>query len=203
MIRTGESTKPSVGGLARVTGAYQYVGDIQLVDALHVKLVTLPCAHARIGSVDTRSAEQVPGVQMVMTAAHLPQPVPRFGPQFRDRPVLAVDETKYHGEPVAAVAAELGGGRRRGCAPRPSRLPGAAARPQRGGGRGSRRPPGAGPRTPPRRPSRGEQRPQRTPLRLGGRRGSHQRPRCRGRLHVPDGDAFRHRAPRIHGRPRR
>lgn len=94
-----------VGGLARVTGAYQYVGDIQLVDALHVKLVTLPCAHARIGSVDTRSAEQVPGVQMVMTAAHLPQPVPRFGPQFRDRPVLAVDETKYHGEPVAAVAA--------------------------------------------------------------------------------------------------
>ncbi|MGD1034741.1 MAG: xanthine dehydrogenase family protein molybdopterin-binding subunit [Candidatus Dormibacteria bacterium] len=95
-----------VGGLARVTGAYQYVGDIQLVDALHVKLVTLPCAHARIGSVDTRSAEQVPGVQMVMTAAHLPQPVPRFGPQFRDRPVLAVDETKYHGEPVAAVAAD-------------------------------------------------------------------------------------------------
>ena len=41
-----------------------------------------------------------------MTAADLPQPVPRFGPQRRDRPVLADREIKYHGEPVAAVAAE-------------------------------------------------------------------------------------------------
>jgi CO/xanthine dehydrogenase Mo-binding subunit len=41
-----------------------------------------------------------------MTPADLPDPVPRFGPQLRDRPVLAVGETKYHGEPVAAVAAE-------------------------------------------------------------------------------------------------
>ena len=32
--------------------------------------------------------------------------MPRFGPQFQDRPVIAVGETHYHGEPVAAVAAE-------------------------------------------------------------------------------------------------
>jgi CO/xanthine dehydrogenase Mo-binding subunit len=32
--------------------------------------------------------------------------MPRFGPQLRDRPVLAVGETKFHGDPVAAVAAE-------------------------------------------------------------------------------------------------
>ncbi len=32
--------------------------------------------------------------------------MPRFGPQFDDRPVLAVGETHYHGEPVAVVAAE-------------------------------------------------------------------------------------------------
>jgi len=95
-----------VGGLARVTGAYQYVGDIRLADVLHVKLVTLPCAHARIRSVDPSAAERVPGVRLVLTAANLPQPMPRFGPQFQDRPVLAVDETKYHGEPVAAVAAD-------------------------------------------------------------------------------------------------
>ena len=48
----------------------------------------------------------MPGVRLVMTAADLPHPMPRFGPQFRDRPVLAIGETKYHGEPVAAVAAE-------------------------------------------------------------------------------------------------
>ena len=32
--------------------------------------------------------------------------MPRFGPQWQDRPVLAVGETHYHGEPVAVVAAE-------------------------------------------------------------------------------------------------
>ena len=48
----------------------------------------------------------MPGVRLVMTAADLPDPMPRFGPQLRDRPVLAVGETKFHGDPVAAVAAE-------------------------------------------------------------------------------------------------
>jgi len=95
-----------VGGIGRVTGSQQYVADIRLQDALEVKLVTLDCARARIISIDTTAAEEVPGVRLVMTAADLPQPVPRFGPQFSDRPIIAVGETKYHGEPVAAVAAE-------------------------------------------------------------------------------------------------
>ncbi|MFH0750263.1 MAG: xanthine dehydrogenase family protein molybdopterin-binding subunit [Chloroflexota bacterium] len=95
-----------VGGYERVTGRQQYVADIHLPDELHAKLVTVDCARARIVSIDTGAAELVPGVRLVMTAADLPQPVPRFGPQFEDRPVLAVDETKYHGEPVAAVAAD-------------------------------------------------------------------------------------------------
>ena len=95
-----------VGGIGRVTGSQQYVADIRLQDALEVKLVTLDCARARIISIDTTAAEQVPGVRLVMTAADLPQPVSRFGPQFSDRPIIAVGETKYHGEPVAAVAAE-------------------------------------------------------------------------------------------------
>ena len=95
-----------VGGIGRVTGSQQYVADIRLQDTLEVKLVTLDCARARIISIDTTAAEQVSGVRLVMTAADLPQPVPRFGPQFSDRPIIAVGETKYHGEPVAAVAAE-------------------------------------------------------------------------------------------------
>lgn len=94
------------GGLRRVTGAQEYVGDIRLADVLHVKLVRLDRARARILSIDATAAKQVPGVRLVLTAADLPQPVPRFGPKFKDRPILAVGETKYHGEPVAAVAAE-------------------------------------------------------------------------------------------------
>lgn len=104
-VRVGDSPV-RVGGLDRTTGRQSYVADLRIEDALHVKLVTLDCARARIDRIDTAEALGVPGVRLVMTAADLPQPVPRFGPQFRDRPVLAVGETKYHGEPAAAVAAE-------------------------------------------------------------------------------------------------
>ncbi|MCI0581380.1 MAG: xanthine dehydrogenase family protein molybdopterin-binding subunit [Chloroflexi bacterium] len=103
--RVGDSPR-RVGGDDRVTGLQRYVADIHLPDELHAKLVTVPVARARIVAIDTAAAERVPGVRLVVTAADLPQPVPRFGPQFRDRPVIAVGETKYHGDPVAAVAAD-------------------------------------------------------------------------------------------------
>ena len=107
MNHDGVGESPArVGGLDRVTGGQRYVADIRLEDVLHVKLVTLDCARARIDAIDASAALQVPGVRLVMTAADLPQPVPRFGPQYQDRPVLAVGETHYHGEPVAAIAAE-------------------------------------------------------------------------------------------------
>ena len=104
-MTVGESPA-RVGGVERVTGRQQYVADINLEDVLHVKLVALDVARARFGRIDASAAMDVPGVRSVLTAADLPDPMPRFGPQLRDRPVLAVDETKYHGEPVAAVAAE-------------------------------------------------------------------------------------------------
>ncbi len=103
--RIGDSPN-RVGGRERVTGQQMYVADIRLPGTLQAKLVTLDCARARIISIDKTAAENLPGVSLVMTAADLPQPVPRFGPQFEDRPVLAVGETKYHGDPVAIVAAE-------------------------------------------------------------------------------------------------
>jgi CO/xanthine dehydrogenase Mo-binding subunit len=95
-----------VGGRDRVTGRQQYVADLAHDGALHVKLVALGVARARIDRIDPAAALAVPGVRLVMTADDLPKPMPRFGPQRRDRPVLATGETKYHGEPVAAVAAE-------------------------------------------------------------------------------------------------
>jgi CO/xanthine dehydrogenase Mo-binding subunit len=100
-------TSPNrVGGADRVTGRQDYVADIRLPNVLEAKLVKLDCARARIISIDTSAALQVPGVRLVMTADDLPRPMPRFGPQLEDRPVLATGETKYHGEPVAIVAAE-------------------------------------------------------------------------------------------------
>ena len=107
MSGQGVGTSPArVGGRDRVTGRQAYVADLRLEDVLHVKLVTLDCARARIVAVDTSAALAVPGVRLAFTAADLPVPMPRFGPQFQDRPILAVGETRYHGEPVAAIAAE-------------------------------------------------------------------------------------------------
>jgi CO/xanthine dehydrogenase Mo-binding subunit len=94
------------GGRDRVTGAQRYVADVPIADALHVKLVTVDAARARIRAIDPSAALAIPGVRAVFTAADLPSPMPRFGPQLRDRPVIAIAETKYHGDPVAAVAAE-------------------------------------------------------------------------------------------------
>ena len=100
------SSPNRVGGRDRVTGAQQYVADIHLVDELHAKLVKIDESHARIISIDTTKAEQVPGVRLILTPDDLPKPMPRFGPQYADRPVMAVDTVNYHGEPVAAVGAE-------------------------------------------------------------------------------------------------
>ena len=101
----GESWRRA-GGVERVTGGQRFVADIHLADVLHVALVHLDCARARIHAIDTAAAEAFPGVRTVVTAERLPQPVPRFGPGYADRPLLAVDETKYHGEPVAAIVAD-------------------------------------------------------------------------------------------------
>jgi len=104
-VRIGDSPN-RVGGDTRVSGHQEYVADIHLAGELHAKLVTIPVARGRIIRIDKSAAEAVPGVRIVLTADDLSQPVPRYGPQFNDRPVLAVGETKYQGEPVAAVAAD-------------------------------------------------------------------------------------------------
>lgn len=103
--RVGDSPQ-RVGGIGRVTGAQQYLADIRVADALNAKLVTLPVARARIIAIDATAALAMPGVQLVLTADDLPQPVPRFGPQNEDRPVLATGETKFHGDAVALVVAD-------------------------------------------------------------------------------------------------
>jgi len=95
-----------VGGLPRVLGTQVYVADVKLPNMLHAKLVHLDCTHARIRGIDVSEALKVEGVRAVLTAEDLPKPVPRFGPAYQDRPLLAVGTTQFQGEPVAIVAAE-------------------------------------------------------------------------------------------------
>ena len=97
--------QPSVriDGLPKVTGAAQYVDDIDFgPDLLHAEIVESPHAHARILSIDTTAAAAVPGVVKVVTGEDFPY---RFGLYMKDRYIFAQDRVRFVGEQVAAVVA--------------------------------------------------------------------------------------------------
>ncbi len=64
-----------------------------------------PHAHARIEGIDVSAALAASGVHAVLTHADVPGQK-TYGLEFPDQPVLAIDRVRYHGEPVAVVAAE-------------------------------------------------------------------------------------------------
>ncbi len=94
------------GIVERVTGQLKFAADMKFDRLLHVKLVRIDCARARINSIDASKAYQVEGVRLVITADDLPEPMPRFGPFVKDQPVIATKTVNFYGEPVAAVVAE-------------------------------------------------------------------------------------------------
>lgn len=93
----------------RVRGEQDFLADIEVPGGLHGALVRLDEARARIVSIETQVALDAPGVAAVWTGADVVEffgRMPRFGPIDMDQPVLAVDTTRYHGEPVAVVLAD-------------------------------------------------------------------------------------------------
>ncbi|MFN8533939.1 MAG: xanthine dehydrogenase family protein molybdopterin-binding subunit [Dehalococcoidia bacterium] len=95
---------PRLDAQAKVTGETIYAADVQLPGMLHAKVLRSPYAHARIARIDTSAASRLPGVHAVVTAADLP-PADR-NTSIRAHVVLADDEVLFHGQPVAAVAAD-------------------------------------------------------------------------------------------------
>lgn len=87
----------------KVTGRAVYTDDLPASGALHARLLTSTCAHARILGVDVAGAFSIPGVKAVLTGADCPA---LFGPLVLDRPPLARDVVRYAGEPVAMVVAQ-------------------------------------------------------------------------------------------------
>jgi CO/xanthine dehydrogenase Mo-binding subunit len=55
-------------GADKVTGRAIYGNDVQLAGMIHGKILRSPLAHARIKSIDTSAAEQLPGVLAVATS---------------------------------------------------------------------------------------------------------------------------------------
>lgn len=96
---------PRVDALDKVTGRARFVSDLDFADQLVAKVMMSPHPHARILSIDTGQAKQVPGVKAVITARDIPgeNAVPVIK---KDMPLLTDDAVLYYGQPVAAVAAE-------------------------------------------------------------------------------------------------
>lgn len=111
-ITQGSKTKGGLGestlrpdGTLKVTGEFAYSSDMWHEDMLWGFTLRSPHAHARILSIDTGEALRTAGVYAVMTYDDLPA-FTRYGLEYKDTPVLADGVVRYHGEPVALVAAD-------------------------------------------------------------------------------------------------
>ena len=98
-------------GRLKVTGAAKYTADVRLRSALHGSIVHSPIASGRIISLDTRAAEDSPGVVAVLTYRNLPRMKPIQKPWVHTHPygqsylVLQDDRIHYAGQPIALVVA--------------------------------------------------------------------------------------------------
>ena len=100
----GESVRRP-DGVPKVTGRFAYVGDLHTEGMLWGATRRIYVPHGRIIHIDITPAQAMPGVQAVLTQ----DDVPGFkyqGQIVQDQPVLAEQEVRYWGEPVALVAAE-------------------------------------------------------------------------------------------------
>ncbi|WP_337017589.1 xanthine dehydrogenase subunit D [Oceanobacillus massiliensis] len=102
-----EKEKSSIrpDGFAKVTGKLNYLTDLSFPDMLYGKILRSSYPHAKIISIDTEHAENLPGVKAVITYLDVPG-VNGFGIVMPDQPVLCEDVVRYVGDAVAAVAAE-------------------------------------------------------------------------------------------------
>jgi CO/xanthine dehydrogenase Mo-binding subunit len=100
-----EIRRPRTDAVPKVTGEFAYSSDLHAAGMLWGATVRSPHTRARLLGVDTAEALALPGVQAVLTSADVPG-ANRYGLEVADQPVLAEDEVRYFGEPVAIVAAE-------------------------------------------------------------------------------------------------
>jgi xanthine dehydrogenase D subunit len=99
----GESpTRPD--GTLKVTGEFAYSSDMWLDETLFGVTLRSPHPRALVKKIDITKALAVPGVYAVLTHEDVPGQK-SYGLEHADQPVLAIDEVRYQGEPVAILAA--------------------------------------------------------------------------------------------------
>ena len=96
---------PPADALAKAQGTFPYAADLWAEGLLWASVLRSPHPRARIVSIDTSAAEDMPGVRAVVTHRDVPGEA-AVGRRVADRPVFAHDMVRHHGEPIAAVAAD-------------------------------------------------------------------------------------------------
>jgi len=91
-----------------IRGKGNYVDDIVLPGMLHMEILRSPVAHARIKSIDTSAAWDMPGVRLVLTGEMMAARNLAWMPtlSYDTQAVLATDKVRFQGQEVAAVIAD-------------------------------------------------------------------------------------------------
>ncbi|MBX6722091.1 MAG: molybdopterin-dependent oxidoreductase, partial [Dactylosporangium sp.] len=91
-----------------IRGKGTYLDDIVLPGMLHMEILRSPVAHARIRSIDTSKAWEIPGVRLVLTGEMLASRNLAWMPtlSYDTQAVLATDKVRFQGQEVAAVIAD-------------------------------------------------------------------------------------------------
>ncbi len=102
----GSASRPRrPDGVPKVQGRFAFGSDLFAEGMLWGHTLRSPHPHARITSVDIGPALRIGGVYAVLTADDVPGS-PTYGLESPDQPVLARDQVRFMGEPVAVVAAD-------------------------------------------------------------------------------------------------
>ncbi|TVP80102.1 MAG: xanthine dehydrogenase [Puniceicoccaceae bacterium] len=89
-----------------VSGRSQYIDDVPAPQGmLHAAVFGSPIAHGKIGSLDLEAARAYPGVHAVFTHGDIPGH-PFIGALVQDEALLAKDELRFQGQPIALIVAE-------------------------------------------------------------------------------------------------
>jgi aerobic carbon-monoxide dehydrogenase large subunit len=91
-----------------IVGRGNYIEDIKLPNMLHMAILRSPYAHAKINSIDTSRATELPGVVVVVTGELLAQHKLAWMPTLSGdtQAVLATDKVRMQGQEIACVIAE-------------------------------------------------------------------------------------------------
>jgi len=89
----------------KATGRAIYTDDISLPNMLYGKFLHSPLPHAKIKSIDTKRAAELPGVKAILTGNDVPDISWGTSPPRYDEKILAKEKVRFVGDVVAAVAA--------------------------------------------------------------------------------------------------